>query len=193
MMVEIDRLLFRKLRPTHQKARRYEALRKGRLKSCVVGVASMFVGGCTSNGGDATALVAGVYRGSLTNRSNTCPVIWTNGMMSTATITIGQMGTNITIQVDGTTSPSLQAIFGTNSFAGIVRGKHIEASITGTAQTTLGGCVYTSNGELAADLGGETLSGDVIYTPQTNGHADCTSMQVTGCNSRQTFGFTRTP
>jgi len=106
-------------------------------------------------------------------------------------VTVGQTGTNVTIQIDGSTSPSLQAVFGTNSFTGIVSGKHIDAIVTGTVQTTRGGCMYTSNGELAANLCGDTLSGDIVYTPQTNGQADCTTMQVAGFSSRQTFAFSR--
>jgi hypothetical protein len=162
------------------------------MNACVVGIAAMFVAGCGSDGGPF-ASVGGVYKGSVTNEGSTCPGMLDKGTMSNVVLTIDQMGANVTLVVDGLTSPSLQAIFGTNSFAGTVIENHIRATITGMVPATLGGCMYTLNGELAANLGGNILTGNIIYTPQTNGHADCRSMQVTGCISKQTFGFTRTP
>ena len=164
------------------------------MNACVVGFAAMFVAGCTASGGPI-ASVAGVYVGSVTNDGSTCPgLMLDKGMMnSVVVLTIAQMEANVTMGVDGLTSPPLQAVFGTNSFAGSVIENHIDATITGTVPATLGNCMYTLNGELAANLGGDILTGNIIYTPQTNGHADCKSMLVTGCIGKQTFGFTRNP
>jgi hypothetical protein len=161
------------------------------MKACVVGIAAMFVAACTGTDGGANASVGGVYRGTVVNHFNTCPGTWTKGMVNQAMVSVGQMQASVTIQVDGTVGSMLQARLGTNSFAGVLTGNHINAIITGTVESTLGGCVFTSNGELAADLGGNILSGVIIYTPQTNGHADCASMQVTGCIAKQTFGASR--
>jgi hypothetical protein len=99
----------------------------------------------------------------------------------------------VSIQVQGAAGLLLTAGFGTNSFAGTVNGGHIDAAIIGSVQSTRGGCMYTMNGNLAADLAGNTLTGSIVYSPQTNGHADCTSMQVTGCRSQQTFALNRPP
>ncbi len=163
------------------------------MKACVVGVAAMFVAACGTSSTGAPASVGGVYSGPVTNGANSCPVIWNKGMMSIAMVTIGQTGANVTIQVNGAAGLVLTAAFGTNSFAGTVNGTHIAATIIGTVQATRGGCVYTSNGDLAADRAGDILTGDIVYTPQTNGHPDCTSMFVTGCSSKQSFGLNRQP
>jgi hypothetical protein len=165
------------------------------MNACVVVIASMFVAGCTANGGGLFAIVGGVYRGSVTNGGSTCPgIVLDKGTVNNGVVfTVEQMGANVAIRVDRLTSPSLQALFGTSSFSGTVSENHIHATLTGTVQTTRGGCVYALNGELGANLGGDTLTGDIVYTPRTNGHADCTSMQVTGCIGKQTFGVTRTP
>jgi hypothetical protein len=161
------------------------------MKACVVGLAAMFVAACGTSSSGPPASVGGVYMGPVTNGPNSCPGIWNTGMMNIAMVTIGQMGASVTIQVNGAAGVLLTAGFGTNSFAGTVNGTHIDAHIIGTVQTTRGGCMYTSNGQLAGDLAGDILTGDIVYTPQTNGHPDCTSMFVTGCSSKQTFGLNR--
>lgn len=147
---------------------------------------------CSSNsGGGPSVDVTGVYSGPVVNGTNTCPGVWNMGAMSDAMATVGQTGSNVTLQVNGPAGLLLTLGFGTNSFAGTASGSHIDASIIGTVTTTRGGCMYTSNGTLAADLAGNTLTGAILYTPQTNGHADCTTMQVMGCSSQQTFSMTR--
>ena len=146
----------------------------------------------SSDGGPAVD-VAGVYTGPVTNGANSCPGLWNTGMSSNAMATVAQTGANVSIQVQGAAGLLLQAGFGTNSFAGTVSASHIDAAIIGSVSTTRGGCMYTSNGTLSGDLSGNTLMGTIVYTPQTNNHADCTSMQVTGCSSQQTFSLTRPP
>jgi hypothetical protein len=171
---------------------RYNWLRGRNMKAWVVGLAAMFAAACGTSSTGYPASVGGPYMGPVTNGPNSCPgIMWNTGMMNIAMVTIEQTGPNITIQLNGPASPLLMARFGTNSFAGAVSGTHMAATIIGTVQVTSGGCVYTSNGDLAADLGGDILTGNIIYTPQTNGHLDCTTMRVTGCSSKQTFGFNR--
>jgi hypothetical protein len=145
---------------------------------------------CSSNDG-APVDVTGVYNGPVTNGPNSCPGIWNTGAMNDAMATVAQSGSSASIQVQGAAGLLLVAGFGTNSFSGSVNGSHINATIIGSVSTTRGGCIYTSNGALAGDLNGNTLSGSIVYTPQTNGHADCASMQVAGCNSQQSFSLTR--
>jgi len=157
-------------------------------------MAALLVGGCSSNSDGGSAVdVTGVYSGPVTNGANSCPGLWNTNAMSDAMVTVGQTGSNVTINVGGAAGLLLTAGFGTNSFTGTVSGSHIDAAIIGTVSTTRGGCMYTSNGTLAADLNANTLTGAIVYTPQTNGHADCTTMQVTGCSSRQTFALKRPP
>jgi hypothetical protein len=161
------------------------------MKACVVGLAAMFVAACNASGGAAHVSVGGFYEGTVTNDANTCAGTWSKGVVRDATMTIGQMNANVTVQVGGLAGSMLQAILGTSSFTGVLIENHINADLTGTVESTRGGCVYTSNAELGADLGGDILTGVIIYTPQTNGHADCATLQVNDCSGKQTFGFIR--
>jgi hypothetical protein len=161
------------------------------MKAGVVGLTALFVAACNAAGGGPFVIVGGVYRGTVTNDFNTCSATWSKGMVSDATMTIVQMDANVTVQVDGQAGAVLQATLGTSFFTGFLTGNHIDANIAGTVVATRGGCVYTSNAELGADLGGDILTGVIIYTPQTNGHADCALLQVNGCSGKQTFGVTR--
>jgi hypothetical protein len=155
---------------------------------------ALLIGGCSSSGESSTPVdVTGVYSGPVTNGSNTCPGVWNTGASNDAMVTVAQMGAGVSIQVKGAAGLLLQLGFGTNSFSGTVTGNHIDASIIGSVSNTKGGCVYTTNGTLAADLSGDTLTGNILYTPQTNGHADCTTMLVAGCSSQQTFSLARPP
>jgi hypothetical protein len=167
----------------------------GNMNACVVAFASMFVAACTANDDRPFALVGGTYNGSVTNDGSTCADIVLDKTKVNNAVVFGilQMGPNVTIQVDRLAIPSLEAIFGTNLFSGTVTDNHIDATITGTVQITSGSCVYTFNGALSGNLGGNILTGDIVYTPKTNGHADCISMRVTTCIAQQTFGVTRTP
>ena len=164
------------------------------MRSSVIAFVALSVCACSSNSANSTPVdVTGVYSGPVTNGPNSCPGVWNTGASNNAMVTVAQMGASVSIPVQGAAGLSLLAGFGTNSFAGTVTGAHIDASIIGSVSNTRGGCVYTTNGMLAADLNGDTLSGSITYTPQTNGHADCTTMQVAGCSSQQTFSLTRAP
>jgi hypothetical protein len=156
---------------------------------------ALLLAGCGSDdaSGGASVDVGGVYSGPVTNGPNTCPGLWNTGAMNDAMVTVAQMGSSVSIQVKGAAGLLLTAGFGTNSFAGTVTGSHIDASIIGSVSATRGGCVNTSNGSLAADLAANTLSGTIVYTPQTNGHADCATMMVNGCSSQQSFALNRPP
>jgi len=156
---------------------------------------ALLLAACSSDNGSGgpTVDVAGAYSGPVTNGPNSCPGIWFTGMASNAMVTVAQMGSGVSIQVQGTAGIFLLGGFGTNAFAGTVSGSHIDAGIIGSVPTAHGGCVSTSNGTLSADLATNTLTGTIVYTPQTNGHADCATMMVTGCSSQQTFALNRPP
>jgi hypothetical protein len=153
---------------------------------------ALFVYGCSSDSSSAAPVdVAGVYSGPVTNGQSTCPGFWNTNAMNNAMASVVQTGSAVSIHVNGAAGLFLTAGFGTNAFDGTVNGRHIDALIQGSVQSTRGGCVYTMNGNLAADLDGNTLTGSIVYSPQTNNNADCTSMQVTGCRSQQTFSLSR--
>jgi len=156
---------------------------------------AVLLAACSSdNGSGGPAVdVAGVYSGPVTNGMNSCPGFWNTGMASDAMVTVAQTGSSVSIQVQGGAGIALTLGFGTNSFSGTVSGSHIDAGIIGSVPTTRGGCVSTSNGTLSADLATNTLTGTIVYTPQTNGHADCATLLVNGCSSQQTFALNRPP
>jgi hypothetical protein len=160
------------------------------MKARVIGLAAIFLAGCTSSTAPFASL-GGIFTGAVVNGPNGCPVPLEKGMRSSAVVTVGQMEANVDVQFSGPAGSVLQVTFGSSSFSGTVSGNHVNANIVGTAATTRGGCVFTMNGVLTADLGGNTLSGDLVYTPQTNGNPECARMQVTGCITQQSFGVTR--
>jgi hypothetical protein len=137
--------------------------------------------------------VTGQYTGQVTNGVNTCPGVWVTGQMSDVQITAAQTGDNISLQVKGGAALLLQAAFGSTAFNGKVSGNHIDALIIGSVMQSRSGCTWTTDGTLAADLNGNTLTGSVTYSPKTNNHADCMTEGVTGCSSTQNFTLNRMP
>src|SRR5690348_12932152 len=105
-------------------------------------VLALAISGCGSDSGGSPAVdVTGTYSGPVTNGPNTCPGPWNTGDTSNAMATVGQMGANVSIQVQGAAAVLLVVGFGTNSFAGTVSGSHIDATIIGSVTTTRGGCM----------------------------------------------------
>jgi hypothetical protein len=148
---------------------------------------------CACACGSSSVDVSGAYSGPVTNGANSCPGAWVTGQTSDANVNIAQTGTDVSIQVTGAAGLLLQLGFGTNAFAGSVRGNHIDALIIGSVQAMANGCQYSFNGSLSADVSGDTLSGSITYTPKTNDHADCGAMGITGCSRAQSFTMTRAP
>jgi hypothetical protein len=146
---------------------------------------------CSSSSGSASVDVSGTYSGAVTNGANSCPGVWATGQTANANATIAQTNASVSIQVQGAAGALLQLGFGTNAFSGTVAGSHVDALIIGSVQATMGGCQYTFNGTLVADVAGNTLSGTIAYTPKTNGNADCDAMSITGCSRAQSFTMNR--
>jgi hypothetical protein len=159
------------------------------MKPILLAIVVLSVCACGSSNVD----VSGAYSGPVTNGANSCPGAWTTGQTSDANVTIAQTGTNVSIQVTGAAGLLLQLGFGTNAFTGSVKGNQIDALIIGSVQATAGGCQYTYDGSLSANVSGNTLSGSITYTPNTNNQADCNTMSVTGCSRTQSFTMTRAP
>jgi hypothetical protein len=148
---------------------------------------------CVCACGSSSADVSGAYSGPVTNGANSCPGAWVTGQTNDANVTIAQSGADVSIQVTGTAGLLLQLGFGTNAFTGSVGGNHVDARIIGSVPATAGGCQYSFNGSLSANVSGDTLSGSITYTPETNDHADCDTMSITGCSRTQSFTMTRVP
>jgi hypothetical protein len=143
------------------------------------------------------ANVAGSYTVGVTNRTNGCNFAnWTEGQMSSGIpITITQAetssGTTASAKVTGVTGAYFDVVFGTSVFAGPVDGDHLDLKLMGTSAKTTGNCTYTYDGEILATASGDTLSGQIKYTPATNGHTDCATIE--GCVTYQDFSGSRPP
>jgi hypothetical protein len=147
--------------------------------------------GCGSSGSGAPADFSGQYSGTSTNGMSSCPGQWNMGQMADGQFNLVQTGADVRFDAQGATGLVLFAIYGTATFSGQVSGNHIDAAIVGSVNNTLGECVFTWRGALTADLAGDKLEGILTSTPNTNGHADCDTVKVTGCSRATTFSYTR--
>ncbi len=138
------------------------------------------------------ANVAGNYTAAITNRADGCSIGWTSGEQATATFSVMQSGSDVTLTVNGLASIFVAAQLGTSTFTGDVSGDELDLRVTGTLKKPpVGGCEFTFNGKVSASQDGDTMSGRVEYRAATNGHADCGSRE--GCLSVQEFNATRPP
>jgi hypothetical protein len=135
------------------------------------------------------ANVAGNYTAVITNRADQCSIGWTAGDQATATLTVTQEGSDVTLIVNGLPGLFVAGVLGTNTFAGDVDGDDVNLEVTGNAIKTSGNCEFTFNGEVSASQDGDTMAGRVEYRAATNGNADCASRQ--SCVSTQEFTATR--
>jgi hypothetical protein len=147
--------------------------------------------GC--GGDNEPADVAGNYTMAITNRENGCNLQnWNVGEMSTGImVTVTQSGANATAIIEGGVGAYVELILGSRSFTGDVRGHQIDLTLVGTRSATMGNCTYTYNAILDGHLDGDTLEGEISYTPQTNDQSDCAAFE--GCASVQGFNGTRPP
>ena len=79
----------------------------------------------------------------------------------------------------------------TDTIATAQYGTAVGLTLYGTRSTTVAGCTWTINSIMIGTLNGDTLTGDIQYTPSTNGSPDCASIE--GCISRQEFNGVRAP
>jgi hypothetical protein len=147
--------------------------------------------GCGSSDSGPPVDFTGRYEGTSTNGASNCPGAWTMGAMGEGQFNIVQSGSDVQFQAQGATSLVLYAVFGSASFTGKAAGNHMEAAIVGSVMNTQGACSYTWKGTLAGDLLDGKLDGTLSYTPNTNGHADCDTLQVTGCTRVTSFIYYR--
>ncbi len=145
--------------------------------------------GCSSD----PVPVAGTYTVNVTNRDNGCNFAnWTvGGMTSAVSVAITQSGSTATADVTGAIGTYFDVAFGTSMFTGPVDGDQINLKLMGTRAQTTGNCTFTYDGEIAATSNGDILTGRINYTPATNGHSDCGTVE--GCVSYQDFNGSRPP
>jgi hypothetical protein len=147
--------------------------------------------GCSSS--DAPLNFNGEYSGKSTNAANTCPGQFPPGQMVDGQVILTQSGEDVQFQTQGATSIVFLVTFGSTSFSGKIDGSHAEAVIVGSVAGREGTCSYTWTGRVSADLSGDTLTGTLTSTPNTNGDPDCDTQKVTGCSRVTSFNYTRLP
>jgi hypothetical protein len=135
--------------------------------------------------------VAGNYQAGITNRADGCGIGWNVDESSTASFTVTQSGSDVTLVVNPLAGVFVAGLLGTNMFTGGVDGSDISVKVTGTAPKTSGNCSYTYNGKVIATQDGDDMKGRVEYRAATNGDADCASRK--NCLSTQEFNATRPP
>ena len=147
-----------------------------------------FLVGCSSS----PANVAGDYSFAVTNEADGCQIGWTVNMSNTGVqVTITQSGSSATAVVMGGSGFVLGVLLGTSTFTGTVDGDSMDLRAIGTAAKTMGNCTYTYDGEIAASISGDTITGHINYTTQTNNNTDCATLQ--NCKSFQKFTGARPP
>jgi len=135
----------------------------------------------------------GEYSGKSTNGVGTCPGPWNMGLVADGQVILTQSGDDVQIVAQGATSVVFSQNFGSVSFSGKLDGSHLSAAIVGSVMGNEGACSFTWKGSVEADLAGDTLSGTLTSTPNTNGNADCDLLRVTGCKRVTSFSYTRLP
>jgi hypothetical protein len=146
-------------------------------------------GGCTEDPID----VEGMYTIALTNRENGCNFNdWVEGETTTGVqVTVTQSGGSATAVVGGAAGTWFDVSLGSREYSGSVSGDHVNLTLYGTRSATAAGCTWTLNSILTGTLIGDTLTGDIRYTPSTNGSPDCATIE--DCVSRQQYNGVRAP
>ncbi len=158
--------------------------------SLVLGLA---LSGAFALSGCAPVNAAGEWAVNLTNDANGCALDnWTAGETTSGVpLTISQSGSAATGVVGGVTGTGATIIFGTNRFEmGSVSGNRVDLRLTGRAGS-MGSCAYTPILDLSGTINGDTMSGRVVWSYDTNSSADCGAMAT--CESVQLMNGSRPP
>jgi hypothetical protein len=136
---------------------------------------------------------AGNWSVNLTNGANGCALSnWTAGETTSGVpLTIGQSGSAVTGEIGGSTGVAAGVVFGTNQFSmGAVNGNRVDMRLTGRA-ASMGGCAYTPVLDLSGTISGDTMTGSVVWSYDTNSSADCGMLAT--CESVQAMNGSRPP
>lgn len=136
---------------------------------------------------------AGSYTISLTSRQNGCEFEnWMEGSTSAGIpLEITQEDDLADASVGGVAAAYLDLVLGSHVFSGEVSGRHLELVLSGTRETQSQGCAFFVSTLMDAQLRGDLLEGQLIYTVNDNGSPDCQALQ--GCETVQDFNGTRPP
>ncbi|HJK99024.1 MAG TPA: hypothetical protein RMF84_17510 [Polyangiaceae bacterium LLY-WYZ-14_1] len=135
------------------------------------------------------AELAGIYEVTLVTRDDQCALegFGEPGTTSVLAVVIDQQGEALEVRVDGLAGFLLSLGFGGDPvLTGTVEGDAFVASFVGNRSFTEGGCTWTIQATVDAEVTPEGgFLGDLVYTPRTNGHPDCAVLPVSDCRSVQ--------
>jgi hypothetical protein len=132
---------------------------------------------------------SGMYTGGITDQMDSCPMGAKPGTATNVQISITQTSAGaITLQVEGAWGLALALILGNRTINGSISGTHIDAVLLATNSITQSGCTLKWEGDLSADVNGNTITGNVVYTPQ-NMTGDCAAFM--GCKRVQTLTISK--
>jgi hypothetical protein len=157
----------------------------------LIAVLPLTIAACGGSSSPAAPSVnaSGSYTGGVTDQMDSCPMGAKPGGATNVQITVTQTDTgNITLQVDGAWGLVLGLGLGTRTISGTISGNHIEAVLVGTINVTEAGCTHKWQGNLSADVNGNVISGQMVYTPQSM-TGDCAAFMT--CQRVQTFTISK--
>lgn len=145
--------------------------------------------GCSSSDFEtAPANVAGAWRGTATNASNSCPGDFKVGDTSAVDANITQDGKAVSVKVSGSVGFWVNLFIGADTFTGTLEGTKLDATLLGSKELKEGLCVYKVTAIMAATLGDAKLTGSVTYKPNPIS-GDCAL--VRDCSRVQSFILNR--
>ncbi len=144
-------------------------------------------------GDDPPGDVEGNYSLTITNGANGCMTDnWTEGESSSGTpFVVTRTDASTVGVVEGLAGVFLQSYVGTNRFQGATAGTRMNLLAIGTTPYSIPGCAFTIDAEVSANVSGEFLSGEIVYTPNTDGSVACGLLN--SCENVQTIAGTRPP
>lgn len=149
------------------------------------------LGGCSSDSGFTTD-VAGDYTVAITNGSSSCNFSdWQEGKgTSGIELTLTQDGSNVHGTLGGVTGAFFSLVFGSAEFDGTIHGRSFELENFGSRPSTSGNCVFTYDSKVEGTQSGDSISGTITYSTQTNQNPDCDAAE---CAASQRFSGSRPP
>ena len=137
--------------------------------------------------------VSGTYTLSLTKKNNSCAFAnWTVGDTAQGVgMLVTQNANTVTGTVQGLGAATLDLLLGTHVFTGTVIGSTADMQANGSHAATQGTCAYTLDAHVTMALTGNAVNGTIVYTPKTNGSADCGVLNA--CTSTQDLSGSRPP
>lgn len=139
-----------------------------------------------------TVDVAGDYTVAITNGPSSCPFKdWVEGKETSGVgFAITQDNHALHAVLAGVTGAFFAVAFGSAEFDGSIQNDRLTLTNYGTRSNTSGRCSYTYNATVNGTQAGDTVSGTITYSTQTNGSPDCAAIV---CSATQEFSGARPP